>query len=399
MKRKPYPLSPVDYVFTGVGSQPITFGFYYPKNLDPYLLQKALNEALNYFPILRSRLVKFSKTDYEFCLSDDGLTFQVFDSNATFEESKSIEKFIMPVSTIEENPLTKITLTQTPKGSFLAVSISHALVDGFSFFYFISSWARICRGESVIIKPSLDRAAFSSLLKNNKKMITSSDIYKDCGLFYGDKRINRQGGSIHEERTFISKDTIRDYSKEIKSEHNISLSENDIITALLWKKYIPSWTKENDNPETYVTCPIDLRRVLSDFPRNYFGCSICFTTAAIDLRSLKRVSIGDLAILVRYSVNKARNHYVARFLQTLESLRKQKGLEAMEKIHLRHPKHGLIVTNLTRLPINELDFGSGTPADFLTYVDVLGGAAILPAEKGIEILVAHPPKRDEKTGI
>jgi len=391
MDKKVYPLSPVDYVFTGVGSQSITFGSYYNKNLDPYLLQKGLNEALNYFPILRSKLAKISKTEYEFYLSDDGLTFQVLDSNVAFEESKSIEKYIIPVSTIEDKPLTKITLTQTPKGSLLSVSISHALVDGFSFFYFFSSWARICRGESVIIKPSLDRATFS-LLKNKKKMITSSDIFADCGLFYGDKRVHRQGGPIHEERTLISKDTIRGYSKEIKNEHNISLSENDIITALLWKKYIPSWIKENDNPETYVTCPIDLRKVLKDFPRNYFGCSICFTTAEIDLRSLKRVSIGDLAILVRNSVNKVRSHYVARFLQTLESLRKQKGLEAMEKIHLRHPKHGLIVTNLTRLPINELDFGSGTPADFLTYVDVLGSAAILPAEKGIEILVAHPPK-------
>ncbi|MFB0566256.1 MAG: acyltransferase [Candidatus Aminicenantaceae bacterium] len=389
---KAFPLSPVDYIFTGVGSQPITFCFYYNKNLDPDLLRKGLNETLNYFPILRSKLVKISKTDYEFHTSDDGLTFQVSDSNVAFEKSKSIEKYIMPVRTIEEKPLTKITLTQTPKGSFLAVSVSHALVDGFSFFYFFSSWARICRGESIIIKPSLERTVFSSYLKSSKKTFTSNDIYSNCGLFYGNKRSNWQGGPINEERILISKDTIRDYLKEVENERDISLSENDILTALLWKNYIPSWIKENDNPVTYVTCPFDFRRALSDFPNNYFGCSICFTTASIDLSSLSKVSIGDLAILVRNSVNKVRSDYVVRSLQTLESLRKQKGLEVMEEIHLRHPNHGMIVTNLTRLPIRELDFGAGIPVDFLTYVDVLGGAAILPAVKGVEILVAHPPK-------
>ncbi len=31
---------------------------------------------------------------------------------------------------------------------------------------------------------------------------------------------------------------------------------------------------------------------------------------------------------------------------------------------------------------------------FLSNVDVLGGAAILPAEKGVEILVAHPPPHE-----
>ena len=64
----------------------------------------------------------------------------------------------------------------------------------------------------------------------------------------------------------------------------------------------------------------------------------------------------------------------------------------MAEIHLRHPHHGMIVTNLTRLPIRSLDFGAGAPQGFLPYVDVLGGAAILPAENGVEILVAPPPR-------
>ena len=46
------PLSPVDYIFTGMGSQPITFAFSYQNKFDPDVLKNSLNETLNYFPIL-----------------------------------------------------------------------------------------------------------------------------------------------------------------------------------------------------------------------------------------------------------------------------------------------------------------------------------------------------------
>ncbi|MDZ7261594.1 MAG: acyltransferase [candidate division KSB1 bacterium] len=198
------PLSPIDYIFTGVGSQPITFAFSYPTIIDSDILQKSLNETLDHFPILRSQLHKISETDYEFLMTEDGLTFDVIESNLTFEESRNIKQYIAPVNSIEGKPLTKITLTQTPKGSILAVSISHALVDGFSYFHFLSSWARLCRGDR-IIEPYLDRKVLLSNLKPSTKTITSENIYTDCGLFYGGKR---QTGSGNDERMFISNETL-----------------------------------------------------------------------------------------------------------------------------------------------------------------------------------------------
>jgi hypothetical protein len=56
----------------------------------------------------------------------------------------------------------------------------------------------------------------------------------------------------------------------------------ECITALIWKKYIPLWHKGNNNPLTHVTCPFDFRRVMTGFPKNYFGCALCFATASID---------------------------------------------------------------------------------------------------------------------
>ncbi len=139
-------LTPVDYVFTGTGSQPITFAFYFSKPIHPIALKKNLQEALDVFPILRSQLRRTSEKAYEFALMEEGYTFDEVKSDLPFGESRRVTDFITPVRSEEGFPLKKIQLTQTPNGSVLGVSISHALADGFSFFNFLVSWASICRG-------------------------------------------------------------------------------------------------------------------------------------------------------------------------------------------------------------------------------------------------------------
>jgi len=384
-------LTPVDYFFTGTGAHPLTFAFSYKENLDPAVIRRCLDETLKHFSTLSSKLRRASEHNYVFQTEDDGLSFETLKSSFSFEELKDVRRIITPVRSKEKEPLTKITLTQTPKGSVLAVSISHALVDGFSYFHFLSSWARICKGQP-ILKPSLQREQLLQSITDHEKPITFNYILAHCGLFYGQKRHELGTDPIREERIFISREVIRSHLEEAKQKYEIPFSENDIITALLWKKYIPLWSDGKNNPTTYVTCPFDFRRSLRELSKTYLGCALCFATASIDFKGLVKASLGDLAILVRNAVGKVNRDYILGSLQALEILRRQNGLAAMEKVHLRHPQHGIVVTNITRLPIRDLDFGTGAPVDFLTYTEILRAAAILPAENGVEILVLHPPK-------
>jgi NRPS condensation-like uncharacterized protein len=384
------PLTPVDYFFTGTGAHPLTFAFSYKENLDPAVLRRCLDETLKHFPILSSKLRRTSEHDYVFQMKDDGLSFETFKSSFSFDELKDVRQIITPVRSKEEEPLTKIKLMQTPKGSVLAVSISHALVDGFSYFHFLSSWASICKGQR-ILKPSLQREQLLPGITDHKKPITFDSILAHCGLFYEQKRHELGTDPIREERIFISREIIRSHLEEAKQKYEISFSENDIITALLWKKYIPLWSDGKHNPTTYVTCPFDFRRTLRELSKTYLGCALCFATASIDFEGLVKASLGDLALLVRNAVGKINRDYILGSLQALETLRRKNGLGAMEKLHLRHPQHGIVVTNITRLPIRDLDFGIGAPVSFLTYTEILRGAAIFPEENGVEILVLHPP--------
>ncbi len=387
---KTVPLTPVDYVFTGVGSQPITFVFYFSKQIHSFALKKSLKGALDVFPILRSQLKRKSEKDYEYALTRDGYTFDVVESDLPFEVSRKVTDYITPVQSLEGHPLTKIQLTQTPNGSVLGVSLSHALVDGFSYFYFMVSWASIYRGDS-FFKPYLDRDVVLSFLKTKAGTIEPDMIYSDCGLFYQDLPRKFLTGHPDIERFLISDETMGQHIEKGKHDLGVSLTKNDVIAALLWKKYIMMWNSDLGNPMTFLTCPFDFRRVMPGFPPNYFGCPLCFTAASIDMEYLSVSTVEDLAIRIRQSVKEIKSDFVLNSLSSLEKLRLQDGLTAMDKVHLRHPQQGMIVTNLTRMPLKDIDFGYGPPAHFLAYVEIHSSAAILPAVNGVEILVVNPP--------
>jgi NRPS condensation-like uncharacterized protein len=383
------PLSPIDHVFTGLGSYPIGFVFAYKDTIDPACLRSSLDETLEQFSPLRSKLIKISEHSYGLQPADDGLSFEVSSSSETFEESKDLSKFSDSVHSVEGEPLAKIKLTQTPRGSVLGVSISHAVADGFGYFHFLSSWSRVFQGKR-ILSPSHERELLVPETPDHQKLITPGDILARCGFFWGGKRHASSGEQIHEERLLISKDTMSKLLAEAQKECEVPLFYNDVITAFLWKKYITQWNEGGNNPTTYVSCPFDYRRVLRILPRTYFGNALCCATASLDYESLVHASLGKLALLIRKAVAQVKQGYVLGSLKTLESLRQQKGLAAMEEIHVMHPQDGLVVTNISRLPIQNLEFGSGTPAGFQVLSSDQRAAAILPAQDGVDVRVYHP---------
>lgn len=349
-------------------------------------MHDSLTKTLEHFPVLKSRLYKIHDNGFAFSLTDNGLDFSVRESKEPFQTNGSIEDYITPVRTQENEALTRVVLTNTPDGCVLAVSISHALVDGFSFFHFMSGWGRITRGER-FLPPHIPRDIFTQYIQQVEDEITAKLIYEQCGLFYGDRRSVQPMQSLISEREFIYTDIIKKYTEEVKQNHNISVSENDVATAYLWKKYLPRWTKRKVDEKVYITCPFDFRRILPDFPKNYFGCALSFATAETTRDHLINASMGDIAVLIKKSVSAVKEGYIRRSLSILDTFRRQKGTGEMERIHLRHPQRGMIVTNVSRLPLGDLDFGSGQPHNYLTYAEIGQSAAILPAKNGLEAYI------------
>ncbi|MBK9373385.1 MAG: hypothetical protein IPN03_06550 [Holophagales bacterium] len=141
------PLSPIDHVFTGRGAYPIEFAFAYAGAMDAGRLEQSLHRALEAFPPVSSRFVRVAGNALAFEPYEGGCAFRVAESATGFAETERRTVFLDPVDGREGEPLARVLLTRTPNGCVLGFSLSHAVADGYSYFHFLTSWARLFRGE------------------------------------------------------------------------------------------------------------------------------------------------------------------------------------------------------------------------------------------------------------
>ena len=384
------PLSPIDHVFTGIGSYPIEFLFAYGGRIDESRLLNALKETLQLFPPARSKLTRTSTYTYGFQPSDDGAHFDTVASSVNFDDEADRHTYIDPVDSVEEEPLTRIRLTQTPKGSILGLSMSHAVVDGFSYFYFLSTWARVFHGKRVL-EPVHNREVLIPADTEREGPMTRADVLDGAGLFWESRRDAIARDRLVWETRTISREEMNALLAEAQKDSDLRLSHNDVITATLWKEYVGKWNPLDGDETTYISCPVDFRRILKPFAKNYFGCAVSLATATLEYDRLVNSPLVELALAVRANVAGTNQAYVWRSLETLEAQRRQEGLSVVEEIHVIHPRSGLLVTNLSRLPVKEVEFDAGPPVAYEILTPAPRGAVVLPGRDGLEIRVCCPP--------
>jgi hypothetical protein len=377
---------PIDYLFTGSGSQPITFAFSYDARAPLSQLQASLDRVLESFPVLNAKILKVSDKEYEYRCDGPGLVIEQ-DKVQTVFSPHVWQEFITPIQSTDGEPVCRIVLSDTPKGSVLAVSMSHALVDGFSYFHFLSSWARQSRGDR-FLAPNLERHDWANRWPAMAENIAAEMMLTKCGLFYDNRKRSSSQAVQKEKRLQLTDTDLRAMIQEAKAGQDKVVFENDVITAWLWKTQLAMSPELERERVTYLTCPFDFRRVYPGFAKTYFGCALAFATASLSIEELNAFTIGQVAQVVHESIKRVQEGYINESMQTLASLRLQQGAAGFEHVHLRHPQRGLIVTNLTRLPVRDLDFGFGAPTGFSTRMEFDKSAAILPAENGVEILLA-----------
>ena len=381
------PLSPIDHVFTGVGSYPIEFVFAYGGPLDAGRLKASLEETLWHFPLIRSRLERVTDHGYEFHPTEGGTTFE---TAALAESFGSVEAhvFLDSVESVEGQPLTRIKLTQTPEGAVLGVSMSHALVDGFSYFHFLSSWARAHHGKD-IHPPSHERRRLIPDQPWDGASITADDVEAACGVFWDERRPAIDKQDLRWDRFFFSEEEVKGLLAEARKDCQGRLSFNDVIAAWLWKRYLGTGSARSKGL-AYLSCPVDFRRIVKSFPKTYFGCAVSLTSTSLKREALADASLGKLAAKVREAVAAVDEEYVDKGLRVLEGLRRQEGLSVVERCHVIPPRDGILVTNLSRLPVYELAFDAGPPVAFDILTSAPRGAVVLPAAGGLDIRVCKP---------
>ncbi len=381
------PLSPIDHVFTGRGAYPIEFAFAYAGAMDAGRLEQSLHRALEAFPPVSSRFVRVAGNALAFEPYEGGCAFRVAESATGFAETERRTVFLDPVDGREGEPLARVLLTRTPNGCVLGFSLSHAVADGYSYFHFLTSWARLFRGEP-FPPPSHAREALVPAVDGSG---TVTDPLAAGGLFRAGRRTEVDRDHIRPHRHVLSRAELVAMHREAQEGNPVRLSHNDTAAAWLWKKYLVEWAGEDPSLDTYVSCPVDFRRIHPAVGPTYFGNAVALAKASIPRGELGGAPIGDLATRVRRAVDGIDAEAAQLSLVALERLRRAEGLEAMEECHVVHPRQGLLLTNLSRLPVPDVAFDAGPPVAFDILTPGVRGAVALPADAGgIDLRVFLP---------
>ena len=167
---------------------------------------------------------------------------------------------------------------------------------------------------------------------------------------------------------------------EIQRENDLSiglgLSFNDLIAAYVCRTAAPA--------ARYIACPFDFRRIHPELGPGYFGNAVVGVRVPVD----PDVPLKELCQRVRDRVRSVDLDYVRDSCLCLEELRRARGREVSEELAVVHPTEGLLVTNLSRIPLKELDFGAGVPTQIRFSTSIPGTAVILPAEDGFQVQLA-----------
>jgi len=383
------PLAPLDYVFTGNLPCPVSFAFAYSEQLDPKHMQESLDRLVSGMPLLGGRLRAQGASGYAYDSDRAEVVLEVVDAAISLGEPSDLNA-IRLVQSRDGEPLMTARLTQTPNGSILGVSMSHALVDGFSFFLTVSKWAACLRGDAV------DHVPVSRLLQASEAQVASAaadltprTLLERTGLFWATRRPDTRRLPA-QDRVRLSAEAVADIAAVAQADVDSKLSRNDVLTAWLWRMYGRRWWAGRGNPTVYMSCPVDVRRLFGEANASAFGCSIACATAQASFEELMTAPLGTIALKIKRSVAAVFADGLERRVAPLEALRRRHGLQAMESVHFRHPEYGMLVTNMSRLPLAALDFGCGAPIDLKLFSGFDSMAAVLPAREGIALSVYRP---------
>jgi len=281
---------------------------------------------------------------------------------------------------LPDEKLAKFRLFQLARGSLLSVNVSHAIADGYSFYYFLSSWAAACRGES-FQPPSHSQSLLNRLVRHSRVDRTkgnSSDLgeleFSFPFLEVGTDPTTRRVETLRFDGAALLTEA-RDAADEITRN---KITENSVLTALVWQTYARALAAEGG--ELVLACPIDFRRISSELSPSFFGNASAPALLRLEREQVLAESVTRLAALISDAIRRCDELTLARYNVAIDDLRRARGLDATDRVALVDPRNGLIVTNVARFPLPPIDFGTGPFQQEFTPINYAGTAVMVSGE-------------------
>jgi hypothetical protein len=111
--------------------------------------------------------------------------------------------------------------------------------------------------------------------------------------------------------------------------------------------------------QVIVRCPVDYRKTI-DIGKNYFGNAVRDAISFFDSDELEQLSMTSVIRRIQQSVRSIDKRSIEQSLTALDIFRRGNGVDGFKELGCP----GLLVSNLSKFPIQQIDLGSGAPTGF-----------------------------------
>lgn len=381
-------------------------------------LESSLSKLLVHFYPVAGRLRCLEGGRLEVDCNAAGVQLAEAESDATLSDLgdfSASQKFshLFPlvdyeVTPFEEHPLLYVQLTKFQCGGIaLSLTMSHAVADGQSAVHFISEWARIARGEALVITPVFDRKVFEAgrdySLPPRSKSLTPlfqhDQYFQLLPVLIGESSNESESERKMPTSTAVLKLTkhqVETLKRKANNGGEISrmqfpYTRYEVIAAHTWRSACKARNLVKEQPTSLGLCVDTRKRMQPGLPKGYFGNAIVDVIASGHSGELVSQPLSYAASKIREAVLQVTNEYVHSAIEFMEN---QKDISRFQDIYALKRGEGvfygnpnLVAVSWLTLPLYDLDFGWGKEVYMtLGTHECDGDCVIIPGKEGNESL-------------
>lgn len=370
------PLSSYDQSLVGTLSLIGLFYFSHPP--DPDRLRLSFGEALARFPRFASQILRTTGGAFALAPLEDWPALDLRPRmHWTPEEftAEQVSLFVDKLQGLPGEPVIAASLTPVARGAMLGFSLSHAVADGYSLSQFLTCWA--------------ERSARADLAGNGRPPTAPGDAFGTEMAEIADVHELDEAARFRLDRIRALKrcfSTLPFDRKRVESLRaelatgDFVPSVNEALTAFLLHRYAGQIMGRSGNFR--LRMPVDLRGFHPALPADYIGNGFIEAVLPFDEAEDSPTAAAATAQRVHLAIEEVRRRSHVDSLLIVRDGRVEFNLAAALAFDRRTD---VVSTNLTKMRISDLDFGSGPPARFFCPMPASAGFAIVRVADGVDI--------------
>ncbi len=369
-------ISQVDALFSN-GRYPIEFLLYYKSGFDTKKIRGTLKRLSSVFwPIFgeyKDGIISFEKYVEEECY-DEQVVSQEFDIPETEKERyEAYSRYSLP----DVKRLFFLKIIQFTNGMILVPKMNHLAGDGYSYFYFLSVLVKLSRQTLLPCKLPFMKLLFKP---HHRRTILKDFSFKGVEL-----ESLQQNDKFTVESDVILRKNVRSIIKEVSHSKDYRISTNDVLSALAVKKLVGA-QREFSGEYVELTIPIDVRRHIKEYGLRFFGNGIMLHTMRLKKDDVANLHTKEIALQIRNSMPSVSRQSYINYLTQLEDIISERKLE---KFRPFDPRYGCLVTNISRLSVHRLNFGTCGPELIFPITIEKNSTTILAKEENFILRFAY----------